>query len=754
MPAKLEDLQKDSIASIASVSTLLRNAIAAALPVAPEQYLTVAIPGTVIDLADYDKGGSFVYDVAKYATTPTTVRQSEASLVDGMMPVATIMIGNTGKSVARSYSRSLDALLPAKATISSADGIRSPGNPNYDKAMNFLKTTAPGSTRTVVEVYRDKQMAWAKERSAWDTAKIDAAKRAAEMYPPGSGPDFIGKQRQYLNDWNQQNYFTFKASIQAAWMDWVVNGQKYDVDFNFGMIDIDSIMSRIESSKESLRNSTIPDANSAAEVYGVSLTPSRWATYCKRKAEGWYERNGSYTLAQLDSEIARLESLLESYKSADTLVKEKDENGNKLYPVAGATKPKANLEDTKKAVADNLSALYKVQATLSGAKYNLEQLQGDKDSEPTAIGEAEKRVKEAQEAVAAAQKNLKAAEDADHAARQSWNEYNRMVLDDTTLADAENWFRTKQDTIQKELTRLKTLRTSKAEKNPVEIPVISGVTAPNGDEDKDTPNGTALATKGSELANPVFKSPAAPGGNGAQPTASAEDADPWTTITFSYSASDVSNHSKESEWGMKVGGSVGFGLWSVGGSYSHDESHMSMQSDMAACDVSVSFSALVVNINRPWLYGELFSDVDLEVAEGVKLSPGPLLLQQMIKDQKAEDIAMWSQFPAYPTSFIVAADTTIEFRGATKHIEEHFDSHSNSGGASVGYGPWSVTSTFHESATEQSMQVHSTATGCKISFGAPQVIAWVSQILPRLPRDQRFNPLTQGGGIPVPSGSV
>jgi hypothetical protein len=52
------------------------------------------------------------------------------------------------------------------------------------------------------------------------------------------------------------------------------------------------------------------------------------------------------------------------------------------------------------------------------------------------------------------------------------------------------------------------------------------------------------------------------------------------------------------------------------------------------------------------------------------------------------------------------------------------------------------------------MQLHSTATGCKISFGAPQVIAWVSQILPPLPRDQKFDPLTQGGGIPVPAGSA
>lgn len=101
MAPNLEDLQKDAITSIASVSTLLRKAIAASLPVAPAQYLTVAIPGTVIDLADYDKGGSFVYDVAKHALPPTTVRQSEALLVDGMMPVAAIMVGTTPRNNVR-----------------------------------------------------------------------------------------------------------------------------------------------------------------------------------------------------------------------------------------------------------------------------------------------------------------------------------------------------------------------------------------------------------------------------------------------------------------------------------------------------------------------------------------------------------------------------------------------------------------------------------------------------------------------------
>jgi hypothetical protein len=104
---------------------------------------------------------------------------------------------------------------------------------------------------------------------------------------------------------------------------------------------------------------------------------------------------------------------------------------------------------------------------------------------------------------------------------------------------------------------------------------------------------------------------------------------------------------------------------------------------MTACDVSVSFCALVVNINRPCLYGELFSDIGLELADGVKLSAGPLALQTMVDGQLTGHLAMFSQFPAYPTSFIVAADTTVEFTASTKHIEQQFESHSNSGGVSV-----------------------------------------------------------------------
>jgi hypothetical protein len=84
--------QDKAIQSIGNVSTLLRKAIGAALPVAPEQYLTITIPGTVIDLTPIEKGGTYVYDTSRYVTAPTQVGQAEGKLVDGMMPLSNIMV--------------------------------------------------------------------------------------------------------------------------------------------------------------------------------------------------------------------------------------------------------------------------------------------------------------------------------------------------------------------------------------------------------------------------------------------------------------------------------------------------------------------------------------------------------------------------------------------------------------------------------------------------------------------------------------
>lgn len=60
--------------------------------VAPEQYMTIAIPGNTIDVRDVKEGGTFVYGAEYSAFPPIAVRQAESRLVDYMCPLSHIMV--------------------------------------------------------------------------------------------------------------------------------------------------------------------------------------------------------------------------------------------------------------------------------------------------------------------------------------------------------------------------------------------------------------------------------------------------------------------------------------------------------------------------------------------------------------------------------------------------------------------------------------------------------------------------------------
>jgi hypothetical protein len=99
-----------------------------------------------------------------------------------------------------------------------------------------------------------------------------SSERAKDDHPS----DNVAALQDY-NDWNQTHFRRFNSSVQAEWMDWVANGDKYNVEYSFGVVDVDSIMARIELSKESMRNSAIIDVDGANEVQQVQLTPKEWS---------------------------------------------------------------------------------------------------------------------------------------------------------------------------------------------------------------------------------------------------------------------------------------------------------------------------------------------------------------------------------------------------------------------------------------------------------------------------------------------
>ncbi|KAK3361626.1 hypothetical protein B0T24DRAFT_684657 [Lasiosphaeria ovina] len=690
--------RKQALEETAAVSTLVRQALVNALPVAPEQYMTLSLPGTVIDVADIAKGGSYVYDPVTNPFTPSQVRQAEAKLVDSMMPLASIMIGNTGKSVARSYASALDYLVPKKATVSTeGNRIRSPGDKSYDDAMKYLTKPDTKTGKTPVEVYIEKQIAWATAQDAWDEAKAKARQDATNQ----NKNDNTAAVQQY-NDWAQTHYRRFKEDTQARWMDWVTNGNKYNVEYNFGLVDVDSIMGRIESSKQSMRNSTIVDADGANELQEVNLTPKTWASLCRDKVEGFKTGRPAFTRDQVTSEISRLTEFEASLNALKTEV-----------TASPPTYPKDNVGPKPDITTE--------QAGLTTAYSDLYQAQGKANGGDNSVDLNDKRDKLTQ-------------------AIAKWEAKSSEIGTIQTLLDR----------VADQLTKLQALLKDPLLNQGGIVPIISATSTPttadpNADPNNEPTSGNNVPAKDAELALPIFNLPLP--GSTAPPVKA--PLDPWTNISLSFSSADQKKHTDESSWGFSVSAGGGWGLFSGGGSYSHDESTSNMRQDMSNCAVSLNFSAMVVNIDRPWLYGELFNDFEIDIGGDARLSPGPELLHAWMdaqgKDPKSiKSLAMYNVFPSYPTAFILACNTEIEFTGDTSHIEQHFHSSSTSSRASVGWGPFSASASFHSSSSSSDFSMTTTATGCKITFGAPQIIAWVSQILPALPRDASFEPLLQG----------
>lgn len=160
-------------------------------------------------------------------------------------------------------------------------------------------------------------------------------------------------------------------------------------------------------------------------------------------------------------------------------------------------------------------------------------------------------------------------------------------------------------------------------------------------------------------------------------------------------------------------------------------------SDSAAnCNVDISFEALLVTIDRPWLHGELFADMELNVGAGVALSPGPHELKKAIERKDDKALQQYGYFPSYPTAFIIASNVELEFRGDTTHLEDAVESSSFDANLKVGYGPFSLSASHKQDKSSSKTKMETTAVGTRIRLEAPSIIGWVTTLVPELPRNK------------------
>ena len=92
----------------------------------------------------------------------------------------------------------------------------------------------------------------------------------------------------------------------------------------------------------------------------------------------------------------------------------------------------------------------------------------------------------------------------------------------------------------------------------------------------------------------------------------------------------------------------------------------------------------------------------------------------------------YTELSSYPTTFVVASNVELESSGDTSSLESALESSSTEANVSVGYGPFALSASHKSSKSKSKTHAESTATGMRVSLQAPQIISWVSELLPRL----------------------
>ncbi|QYT05579.1 hypothetical protein H0G86_012470 [Trichoderma simmonsii] len=208
--------------------------------------------------------------------------------------------------------------------------------------------------------------------------------------------------------------------------------------------------------------------------------------------------------------------------------------------------------------------------------------------------------------------------------------------------------------------------------------------------------------------------------------------DPWTKISCKVSAKSDNKVTSTSQSASAIAAKAGWGFFSASGSASHSDSSSEAMQQMSSLDVEISMSCMVVEIERPWLHAELFADAELD-SGAFKISPGEDALRLAFENGKNLD-GEYQQFSSYPTAFVVAADVELSFSGDTTKLESAVSASSTSANLSVGYGPFALSGSHSSSKSKSRTKMDSTATGCKISVQAPQIVGWIQTLLPELPK--------------------
>ncbi|KAG6908104.1 hypothetical protein DXG01_006142 [Tephrocybe rancida] len=696
----------------AEISWQIREAIRAALPAPREQFFTVMVPGKVVNFADYSEG--FDSDGNQTAPIlPTVTELNQAILCDDMPTLSPVQLGPTGKSVARSYDAAISKLVPAEYTGSTVGvDVKDPNSltedeARYKKAMEWLTFADPANKgKTRIDVYTEKQ----RDYTNVVEQKTKAFNDALQLVKDDPRNNTIPLQRAAYDVWVSEHARTFRNLMQGAYMDWVVSGKKEEVEYWFSIVDRDSAMARVEASKSAMRMAVVQDTDGSVEYQKVRLEPSDWAIKAKKKALSG--KNQLRTVEWYTWEITRLQKM-NGMLTALRNVRSPIVHTFRLLIEAPPQKKPIDLPNAPGPATEEQKALDEAMADFIDKRQAWQDASANKD-----VDEAKK--KEANDAYRAARKKVNEQE-------AKLNSANIQGLNSRSTIAQDKLYNNLQGDAGLAATEIKNNEDQIARYEQEREALLSKTS---------TSSGTLVNEIGDEAGIPK-----------AQPDPEAQRAndeeDYFTAITVEVESASSTESSQSHATSWSYGASASYGWWSASSSGSHSNASSQTESHMAKNSCKISFECMRVDIQRSWLRAELFYDADLTTGPNEFISPGFAQLRDLMEGQQPgatpesieKDLERYSTFPMYPTAFLLAANVVLEITGETTDIQTSFQESSTSASAGFSYGPFlSVSSSYSQSDSSSDATCDATADGCRITLKSPQIIGWITQMVPALPR--------------------
>lgn len=196
---------------------------------------------------------------------------------------------------------------------------------------------------------------------------------------------------------------------------------------------------------------------------------------------------------------------------------------------------------------------------------------------------------------------------------------------------------------------------------------------------------------------------------------SASAAEDWTEVTID--SGNLKTSEKSDYSSMSTGGSAGWGLWSLGGSFSKEDSHQSM--DQTTQNLKVKFKFARIDITRPWLNMLLLSMTGWSVTGRARGA-----LSNGTKTQP-----LGTPFPLLPTSFIAVRDLSITADWGKQDSESV--SSKTAAKSSFGWGPFAISGSY--ASGSESKTFTSDFDGRTITNNGLQIIGWINTVVPNCP---------------------